>query len=282
MLKIDPHTHSNHSDGTDTPAQLMRRAADAGLDMVGLTDHDVTTGHREAAGEVRAAGVALLRGMEMSCAWQGITVHLLSYLHDPQDPALVEASQKVLQSRRDRAKIMVEKISQDYPITWDDVVEGTGGDVRVVGRPHIADALIRAGSFSTRDEAFAQVLHPRGPYYQFLWAEDPVVAVQKVRAAGGVPIIAHPRARARQKVLPMEAIYNMVEAGLAGLEVRHRDNPAEDQEFLLQVARERDLLVTGSSDYHGTGKPNRLGENTTPVEVIQEIESQGRLSILWP
>lgn len=250
--------------------------------MVGLTDHDVITGHREAAGEVRAAGVALLRGMEMSCAWQGITVHLLSYLHDPQDPALVEASQKVLQSRRDRAKIMVEKISQDYPITWDDVVEGAGGDVRVVGRPHIADALIRAGSFSSRDEAFAQVLHPRGPYYQFLWAEDPVVAVQKVRAAGGVPIIAHPRARARQKVLPMEAIYNMVEAGLAGLEVRHRDNPAEDQEFLLQVARERDLLVTGSSDYHGTGKPNRLGENTTPVEVIQEIESQGRLSILWP
>ena len=156
-MKIDPHTHSNHSDGTDTPAQLMRRAADAGLDMVGLTDHDVTTGHREAAGEVRAAGVALLRGMEMSCAWQGITVHLLSYLHDPQDPALVEASQKVLQSRRDRAKIMVEKISQDYPITWDDVVEGTGGDVRVVGRPHIADALIRAGSFSTRDEALSLI-----------------------------------------------------------------------------------------------------------------------------
>lgn len=126
------------------------------------------------------------------------------------------------------------------------------------------------------------MLHPRGPYYQFLWAEDPVVAVQKVRAAGGVPVIAHPRARARQKVLPIEVIYNMAEAGLAGLEVRHRDNPVEDQEFLLQVARERDLLVTGSSDYHGTGKPNRLGENTTPVEVIQEIESQGRLSILWP
>ncbi|EPD30907.1 PHP domain-containing protein [Gleimia europaea] len=282
MLKIDPHTHSNYSDGTDTPAQLMHRAADAGLDMVGLTDHDVTWGHAEAAREVGAAGVALLRGMEMSCAWQGITVHLLCYLHDPHDPALVEASRKVLQSRRERAKIMVEKIAQDYPITWEDVVAGAGGDAGVVGRPHIADALIRAGSFATRDEAFAQVLHPRGPYYQFLWAQDPVVAVQKVRVAGGVPIIAHPRARARQKVLPIEVVYNMAEAGLAGLEVHHRDNPSADQEFLLQVARERGLLVTGSSDYHGAGKPNQLGEHTTPLEVIQEIESQGRLSILWP
>ncbi|MDO5034564.1 MAG: PHP domain-containing protein [Actinomycetaceae bacterium] len=282
MTLIDPHTHSAYSDGTDTPSQLMEKAGAAGISVLGLTDHDVTVGWDEASKMVSKTGVSLLRGMEMSCSWKGITVHLLSYLHNPDDPALLESSRKVLQSRENRAQIMVERISADYPITWEDVLEVANADAKVIGRPHIADALIRAGSFKTRAEAFEFVLHPRGPYYHFLWSEDPVEAVQKVRNAGGVPIIAHPRARKRQKLLPDGALFDMIDAGLAGIEVNHRDNAPEDQEYLRQIAREAGLLITGSSDYHGLGKPNQLAEYTTAPEVLEEIEWQGTLPIITP
>lgn len=258
----------------------MREAAEAGVDVLGLTDHDGTSGWDEAASMVAETGVSLLRGMEMSCSWHGITVHLLSYLHDPDDPALLEANRKVIESRQTRAQRMVERIAVDYPITWEDVVAATPPDAKTIGRPHIADALIRAGVFETRDQAFEYVLHPRGPYYCFLWSEDPIEAVLKVRAAGGVPVIAHPRAMKRQRMLPIQVIFDMVDAGLAGIEADHRDNPPRFQKFLREVAAERGLLVTGSSDYHGTGKPNRLAEHTTAPEVIQEIERQSKLDII--
>lgn len=281
MALIDPHTHTLESDGTDTPTELMQNAAKAGLDVVGLTDHDVTHGWDEATAAVSETGVSLLRGMEMSCAWNGITVHLLSYLHDPRNDALLAAARKTIDSRENRARIMVERLSVDYPITWEDVLNFAPED-GAVGRPHIADALIAAGAFENRNQAFEWALHPRGPYYYHHWAQDPIVAVQQVRAAGGVPIIAHPRARMRQKLLPIRVLMGMIDAGLAGIEANHPDHAARDVKFLREISAERGLLVTGSSDYHGTGKPNWLGQNTTPAEVIQEIEHQGTLEIVRP
>lgn len=280
-MLIDPHTHSNESDGTDTPAQLMQGAARAGLAMVGLTDHDVTFGWEEAGAAVPETGVALLRGMEMSCAWEGITVHMLSYLHDPADPDLLAAARKTIDSRENRARIMVERISQDFPITWDDVLRYAPED-GAIGRPHIADALVAAGSFENRNQAFEYVLHPRGPYYYFHWAQDPVVAVQQIRAAGGVPVIAHPLARQRQRVLPMSVLADLVDAGLAGFETNHPDHTEADAQILRDLAAKHGIFITGSSDYHGTGKPNRLAQNTTPLEVIEEIERQGKLDIIRP
>lgn len=273
-MKIDLHTHSSASDGTQPPAEVIRSAAEAGLDVVALTDHDTTAGWAEAAAAAREHGVALVPGTEVSCQTDdGISVHLLSYLQDPQDAGLSEVMARARRSRRTRAQRMVEMISEDHPITWDDVLEQVVGDA-TVGRPHIADALVAAGIVPNRSEAFATVLHPRSGYYVGHYAPDPVTAVQLVRRAGGVPVMAHPLAGVRGRTVGQEVFDAMIEAGLAGLEIAHRDNPPEARAVLSQMAAEHDLIVTGSSDYHGAGKPNELGENLTSEQSLRRIMAE--------
>lgn len=273
-MKIDLHTHSSASDGTQPPAEVIRSAAEAGLDVVALTDHDTTAGWEAAAEAARAHGVALVPGTEVSCQTDdGISVHLLSYLQDPDDEALVEVMQRARRSRRTRAERMVEMIAEDYPISWDQVLEQVTGDA-TVGRPHIADALVAAGVAEDRSKAFATVLHPRSGYYVGHYAPDPVTAVRLVRAAGGVPVMAHPLASLRGRTVGQEVFDAMIDAGLAGLEIAHRDNPPEARAVLSQMAAEHDLIVTGSSDYHGAGKPNELGENLTSEESLRRIMAE--------
>lgn len=282
VLRIDPHTHSRFSDGTDTPTELMRAASRVGLDVIGLTDHDTFAGWDEAAQMVPEVGVALLRGVEMSCAANGITVHLLGYLPDPGDPGLAAAFERTRASRATRARRIVERLAADYPITWDQVEAFGPSDGGPIGRPHIADALVAIGAFPDRSAAFAHVLHPSGPYYVHHWAPDPVDAVRLVVAAGGVPVLAHPRARARQRLLPEDDIADMAEAGLFGIERDHRDQAAQDREDVDRIARRLHLQETGSSDYHGGGKPNRLGENLTSEYVYRDIEARGRAEVIRP
>ncbi|MGP5228886.1 PHP domain-containing protein [Arthrobacter rhombi] len=270
-MLIDLHAHSNVSDGTESPSQLMAAAAAAGLDVVALTDHDQTSGWAEAATAALATGVGLVPGMEISCKTaRGVSVHLLSYLHDPTQPALLAEIDKARDARVHRAQKMVELISEDYPITWDLVGEQSAPGA-TLGRPHIADALVAAGVVSSRSEAFATVLTSQSRYYVGHYAVDPVSAVELVRAAGGVPVFAHPMAELRGRVVEPEVFDDMIEAGLLGLEIDHRDNSASGRRFLQSLASRHDLIVTGSSDYHGTGKPNRLGENSTSVEMLGRI-----------
>ena len=279
-MRIDPHTHSACSDGTDTPTELMAAAARAGLDVVGLTDHDTTTGWSQAAAAVPATGVTLLRGTEISCAADGVTLHLLAYLFDPQDAALRDAFARARHSRDDRARRMVDRLAVDYPITWQDVVEQTPQAV-TIGRPHIADALVSAGCFPDRSAAFAGPLATDSPYYVRHWALDPVRACELVRSAGGVPVAAHPRAARRQRrLVPDETFAAMAEAGLAALEVDHRDHDPADREAARALARALGLGMSGSSDYHGTGKPNRLGENLMPPELLDRIVDEGALPLI--
>lgn len=280
-MRIDLHTHSAVSDGTESPSQLMHAAAAAGLDVVALTDHDTTAGWEEAADAVGRTGVSLVRGTEISTRASGISVHLLSYLHDPQDPALAEIFERSRGSRATRAQMMVERISADVDLTWEDVLE-QAGEGATIGRPHIADALVVRGHAADRAAAFATLLHPSGPYYVRYWAAETVEAIAAVRAAGGVPVMAHPRASARGRVVATDVIRELAGAGLAGIEADHLDHTAEDREALRALAAELGLLVTGSSDYHGTGKPNRLGAFITAPEVLVEIEEQGRLPVLHP
>ncbi|EEH63746.1 PHP domain protein [Gleimia coleocanis DSM 15436] len=280
-VRIDLHVHSHLSDGTDTPTELMQKAQEANLDVIALTDHDITSGWEEAASQVQTTGVSLVRGMELSCAWQGITVHLLSYLHNPTTAALNEAQEKTINSRFTRAAEMVDRLAKDYEISWETVLEYAPAE-GPVGRPHIADALVARGYFPDRSACFRQILHPTSPYYAKHWSLDPVEAVELVRAAGGVPVIAHPRARSRQKLLPTKVILEMATHGLAGVEIHHRDNSYADRDFLTEIASAYDLLVTGSSDYHGLGKPNQLGENLTKPSVLQAIAQQGELEVLTP
>ena len=279
-MRIDPHTHSACSDGTDTPTELMAAAARAGLDVVGLTDHDTTTGWSQAAAAVPATGVTLLRGTEISCAADGVTLHLLAYLFDPQDAALRDAFARARHSRDDRARRMVDRLAVDYPITWQDVVEQTPQAV-TIGRPHIADALVSAGCFPDRSAAFAGPLATDSPYYVRHWALDPVRACELVRSAGGVPVAAHPRAARRQRRLVPDSVFAaMAEAGLAALEVDHRDHDPADRQAARTLAHDLGLGMSGSSDYHGSGKPNRLGENLMPLELLDRIVDEGALPLI--
>ncbi|WP_418277691.1 PHP domain-containing protein [Isoptericola jiangsuensis] len=282
---IDLHTHSCVSDGTETPARLMESAAAAGLDVVALTDHDTTAGWDEAAAAVSRTGVALVRGTEISTrvveAGSAISVHLLAYLYDPAHPALVAELQRTRTARYERARRMVDLLAQDHPVTWDDVVAQTH-DGATIGRPHLADALVAAGVVASRDEAFATILHPGARYYVPHYAPGTAETVRAVVAAGGVPVLAHPRAGKRGRVVSEGTIAALADDGLAGLEADHRDHDDADRARLREVAADLGLLVTGASDYHGAGKLNRIGEHTTDPAVLAEIAGRGRLEILSP
>jgi 3',5'-nucleoside bisphosphate phosphatase len=268
-MLIDLHTHSTASDGTDSPAELVRCAVQAGLDVFALTDHDTTTGWDEAA--AAAQGIALVRGIEISCQHEGVTIHLLGYLQDPTAPALLEELERSRQSRQTRAQNIVELLSADLDLHWDDVLEHIEPGA-TVGRPHIADALVAKGIVASRDQAFASYLYNGSPYYAAHYAPDPVRAVRLVGQAGGVAVMAHPFASKRGRVVDDRVIEAMAAAGMAGLEVQHRDHSGDQVRHGLDLAASLDLFVTGSSDYHGDGKSNLLGENTTDPIVLQRIE----------
>lgn len=278
-MRIDLHTHSTASDGTTSPRQVVRSAATAGLGVVGLTDHDTTVGWGEAAAAAGEFGVALVRGTEISTRERGVSVHLLSYLHDAQHPALARLFSDSRAERQGRARRMVERIARDYPLTWDDVAAQAAPGA-TIGRPHLADALIATGVVRDRDQAFAELLHSGGPYAIPNDVPSPAEVIPLVLEAGGVPVLAHPFATARGCTLSAERIAALTGVGLVGLEVDHRDHTEAQRAQLRGLASELGLLVTGSSDYHGAGKPNRLGENTTDPQVLERIEELGVLEVL--
>ena len=280
-MRIDLHTHSSASDGTQTPAQVVQAAADAGLDVVAITDHDTTAGWDEAAAAARAAGIALVRGTEVSARSRNVSVHLLSYLQDPASRPLADELARVVDSRVHRAERIVEALARDVPISWQQVLD-QAGEGTVVGRPHIADALVVNGVVPDRDAAFATLLASHGPYYAPYYAPDAARAVTLIRAAGGVPVFAHPGADGRGRIVADDVFDELAEAGLAGLEVFHRDHDAAQRERLAGIAARLGLLVTGSSDYHGAGKLNRLGENLTSPEVLVAIEGEGFVEVVRP
>ncbi len=273
-MRIDLHTHTTFSDGTDTPTELLAHAKAAQLDVVAIVDHDSTRGWGEAERASRNTGVALVRGTEISARHHGVSVHLLSYLQDPEHPALMAQNDRVREARVMRAQTIVERLTADFGITWDDVLAQTS-EGTTIGRPHIADALVSAGIVENRSAVFVELLRPGSKYYVPHYAPDALEAIQAIRAAGGVAVFAHPAAFARGRVVPDNVIGEMAEAGLNGLEVFHRDNPQDQRDRLIALSRAHDLFITGSSDYHGDGKPNRLGENITDPEVFAIIEELG-------
>ena len=273
-MRIDLHTHSWISDGTEPPAALVAGAASTGLDVVALTDHDQTSGWDEARSAALANGIGWLGGMELTCRLpvSGISVHMLAYAFDPQDQDLSAAMGALRGSRDGRARAMVERLSEDFPITWDDIVAQTQPGA-TIGRPHRADALVAAGVVPDREQAFAHILSPRGRYYVGQAALDPVEAVRLIHAAGGVSVMAHPAASERGRVIGKQEMLDVVSAGLDGVEIDHRDNTEAGRASLRALASERGLITTGSSDYHGTGKPNLLGENVTaPHQLLRILE----------
>lgn len=273
-MRIDLHAHSAASDGTDAPAEVVRAAAEAGLDVVALTDHDTTAGWAEAATTARRLGVALVPGMEISCQAGGVSVHVLAYLHDPDDAPLRAETERTRRDRVTRARRMVDLLAADVPLEWEDV-DAQAQDGATVGRPHIADALVARGVVTTREEAFAGLLHAGSPYHVRHYAPDAENAVRLVRAAGGVAVMAHPRAGRRGRVVSDAVIAGLAAAGLAGLEVDHRDHLPAERVALRGLAHDLGLFATGSSDYHGSGKVNTIGEHTTSPAVLEALEALG-------
>ncbi|WP_349901708.1 PHP domain-containing protein [Parafrigoribacterium humi] len=270
---IDLHTHSSVSDGTETPSQLIRAAVSEGLGAVALTDHDSTAGWQEAFAAASGTGLMVIPGMEFSTRREWKSVHLLAYLFDPADGGIIAETARIREARIHRAEAIVQRLSTDYDIEWADVVAQTS-EGATVGRPHIADALVAKGHVPNRSAAFASILHPSSGYYQPHYAPDPLTAVTLVRAAGGVPVLAHPGTRGRENVISEERIGALVDAGLFGLEIHHRENTDSGRARLFELAHRYGLAVTGSSDYHGEGKPNRLAENTTEPEVLAQIVAE--------
>ncbi|MFF5298450.1 PHP domain-containing protein [Streptomyces sp. NPDC013161] len=269
-MRIDLHTHSTASDGTDTPAELVRNAGAAGLDVVALTDHDTSRGYAEAV-DALPSGLTLVTGAEMSCRIDGVSMHMLAYLFDPEEPALLAERELVRDDRVPRARAMVGRLQElGVPVTWEQVarIAGEGS----VGRPHVATALVELGVVPTVNDAFTgEWLADGGRAHVAKHETDPFEAIRLVKAAGGVTVFAHPGASKRGHTVPEAAIAEMAAAGLDGIEVEHMDHDAETRVRLRGLAKELGLLATGSSDYHGSRKSVQLGEYTTDPEVYGEI-----------
>ncbi|HET7736810.1 MAG TPA: PHP domain-containing protein [Nocardioidaceae bacterium] len=276
-MRIDLHTHSDRSDGTLSPAELVHAAVDARLDVLALTDHDCFEGWDDAAVAATELGLTLVRGIEISCRYAGQSVHLLGYLPDPTYQPLLDELGLVLDGRNARLPAIIARLHDlGIDLAIEDV-ERVATDAAAMGRPHVADALVERGVVRDRDEAFARLLSPGRPAYVDRYAADLVRMIELVKAAGGVTVVAHPWGRYDHSALSAEGLAALKEAGLSGVEVDHQDHDADVREALRGLAKELDLVTTGSSDFHGAGKvDHELGCNTTAPDELERLLTLAR------
>jgi predicted metal-dependent phosphoesterase TrpH len=278
-MLIDLHTHTNASDGTDSPTQLIDKAINRGINILALTDHDTTRGWNEAKSALlnhpSQTEMKLVLGSEISCQDEnGISIHMLGLLFDPDNQPLLEVLERTRENRHSRMERIIARLNEaGIDITIDEVNAQRKGDA-TLGRPHLADALVARGHVASRDEAFAALLHNKSKFYINHYSPSPIETVKLIKAAGGVAIIAHPLASQRGRTISMDLFGSLIAAGLDGIEVDHRDHSESEKSELLRFAIENELIVTGSSDYHGTGKLNQLAEYTTHPRQWEALEAR--------
>ena len=273
MPRIDLHTHSNRSDGTFEPAEVVRLAAERALDVVALTDHDTTDGLAEALAAGSVVGVDVVPGVEFSAEFDGQSVHVLCYWMDPQDAALRLELRRLREDRFRRGELMVDKLRDlGLPVGFERV-RAIAGDATIV-RPHIAQAMVEAGVVATEKEAFERYIGDGGPAHVAKHALDPVDAVALIDGAGGVCALAHPGMWGDQSSVPVELIEHMAAAGMRGLEVDHPDHTPEMRERYRTLAGRLGLIATGGSDCHGTRyDPVRLGTSLCEPEAFAALRA---------
>jgi predicted metal-dependent phosphoesterase TrpH len=282
-MKIDLHAHSSWSDGSETVENVFRDAKKQGVDVLALTDHDTTRGWAEAREIAAELGIGFVPGIEITtrahpAGEKSFGVHLLAYLPDPNNQALSSALDNTLRLREERLAQMFELIRAEYDLDWQDVLDQLRNGA-THGRPSIAAAMVSKGHFASTTDVFNDLWAPGSAFYiPNKDVVDTIDAIRLVVAAGGVPIIAHPMSRGKGpeigEAMPVAHFEEMIAAGLAGFEVDHRDVPPHAQKWLREMAAKHDLIVTGSSDYHGNRKENVLGENTTSKEMLERIIAQ--------
>ncbi|WP_245569795.1 PHP domain-containing protein [Gordonia shandongensis] len=278
-MTADLHTHSAFSDGTDSADELVAAARAAGLRTIALTDHDTAAGWDPIARAARGTGLRVIPGVEFSTKHpdadgRPVSVHLLGYLFRRDDPRIVAEWDRLRHERANRgANIVARLVDGGFPITLDRVREIAGA--ANIGRPHIARALVEAGVVDRVGDAFDELLHDGSPYYAALRSTSLREGVEWIAAAGGVPVIAHPRARDAAAVMTADVIETLVPLGLRGLEVRHPDHDDAARGELGHIADALGLLQTGSSDYHGDNKTLRIGQERTADDVVEQIIEAG-------
>ncbi|NCV34244.1 MAG: PHP domain-containing protein [Actinobacteria bacterium] len=280
-MLIDLHTHSNASDGTDSPSELIDKAISKGLDVIALTDHDTVAGWDEAISALKShesnSKMDLVLGSEVSCQGaDGTSIHMLGLLFDPNYSPLISEFEKTRENRVTRMSRIISRLNEaGIEITIEEVNAQKRGDA-TLGRPHLADALVARGHVANREEAFNIFLHNGSKFYINHYSPSPEVAIRLIKEAGGVAVIAHPLASRSGRKIDLETLNQLIQAGLDGIEVDHRDHNEMERSELMRLAIEHNLVVTGSSDYHGTGKLNQLAEFTTHPEQWERLEAKAK------
>jgi predicted metal-dependent phosphoesterase TrpH len=279
---IDLHTHSNASDGTDSPSELIDKAISKGLDVIALTDHDTVGGWDEATAALKYhesnSKLELVLGSEVSCQGEdGTSIHMLGLLFDPDYTPLISEFEKTRENRVTRMSRIISRLNEaGIEITIEEVNAQKRGDA-TLGRPHLADALVARGHVASREEAFNIFLHNGSKFYINHYSPSPEVAIRLIKEAGGVAVIAHPLASRSGRKIDLGTLNQLIQAGLDGIEVDHRDHNEMERSELMRLAIEHNLVVTGSSDYHGTGKMNQLAEFTTHPEQWERLEARAKV-----
>ncbi|MFM7359504.1 MAG: PHP domain-containing protein [Actinomycetota bacterium] len=281
-MLIDLHTHSNASDGTDSPSELIDKAISKGLDVIALTDHDTVGGWNEATAALKNhesnSKFELVLGSEVSCQGEdGTSIHMLGLLFDPDYTPLISEFEKTRENRVTRMSRIISRLNEaGIEITIEEVNAQKRGDA-TLGRPHLADALVARGHVASREEAFNIFLHNGSKFYINHYSPSPEVAIRLIKEAGGVAVIAHPLASRSGRKIDPGTLNQLIKAGLDGIEVDHRDHNEMERSELMRLAIEHNLVVTGSSDYHGTGKMNQLAEFTTHPEQWERLEARAKV-----
>jgi hypothetical protein len=270
MTRIDLHTHSTCSDGTNTVAENVALAIERGLDGIAITDHDTTEGYAEADRAAAGTDLRIIHGIEFSAEYDGASLHVLAYGADPTDQALRDELQRLTDTRFRRGELMIEKLQAlGYDITFEQVRAIAGDDL--IARPHVADAMVQAGIVATQKQAFDEFISDDGPAYVPKHALDPVDALALIRGAGGVCVLAHPAMWKGNGAVPDELIERMAADGMAGLEVDHPDHDPTQRAHYRALAERLDLIPTGASDCHGERYGYRMGCETTPGELVDAL-----------
>jgi predicted metal-dependent phosphoesterase TrpH len=275
-MAVDLHTHSNRSDGSDTPAELVRKAAASGLTAVALTDHDTLEGIEEAREEATRHPIELVPGLEISCEWAPGAMHLVVLFVEPRPGPLQDRIGELQAGREQRNYRIVDRLRQlGIDISMEEVQRES--PVGVVGRPHFAAVLVQKGVVTDIPEAFNEYLGNRAPAYVPRPRLEPEEAIGLARASGGVPILSHPHTLGHTAAGEFSATYRrLTEAGLVGIDAYYGEYPPEQREELARICRSFGLIPSGGSDYHGSYKEglelgSGYGDLEVPDTVLEEL-----------